>query len=905
MSRLMWVVMLVCLFARAAVAAPAAGDADFLAGLDAMEGGQWPQAADAFGRAVATDDEAANYRLMRGVAALLCGDAKTAQNELTRAYRLNPKDVATMRWTAGVYRFNGDAIGASRICPPSDYRGPQEACEQYSQALRFRAQDKKGIAAARQYLEREAKALAAGFKKDQPGLVAATYDRAKQAIRDGKPADAMHDLEAILSKDPLNDDVLSWHAKALVQLGRFSSARVELTHLLANHTNGAEYYALRSICEAKLGNIARAKSDWAAATQYGADAVKQYDAAVQATINSERDRTNDPVNVPLKAFNDAIDRGDPIDKLVEAATELAKTQNAHRKLWDETYQDRRRELSDKAFAGGERVTLAPLMDLGTFLYREADMPGEQLGPGGAYRAFRFGGIAQRNRELTDALAIFDQVLALDPKNALAITWKAAIQLEYGTWDEGTRLVDQALAIRNDIPELLELLSRIQDNAAQTNNYEATNLRTAKSWIEFGVNFDVLWTRYPSQEELQRAAALQQAAEQMWANAEANLRAAIAARAGTADGFYFDALLKQHAGDMDGAIASFAKAAEMDKSSRRNRVAWIGALAKANRTDEAAAAQSAFMQERQTTATAFIAQAWSDIDRTAFKSARANLAKATEIDPTDERCFAYRAVIDTADSKNDEAAKYYLAALAQEEARLRLDGKTLSPDSKDAISCDEAGMAMLFNLRRAARFEQLGKKDDQLASLQFNVALARRIGDAALQSGGKLDRAVLPNTTDPKAWAPKTAWNMAAWSHALCGNLLVKLGRADEALPLFSKIADGPETADIYDPQCLCLAGQVRLQMAKQDRRQSRMWMANAANLTRVGEEEQQQIVQAMAGNATQDNPDAMMKSQTMMMRLHNFGAQTIFEGGYDYRQNPNYKGSFDPGPDDVAREGIH
>jgi tetratricopeptide (TPR) repeat protein len=902
MSRRMWpVVALVCLVVRLAGAAPAAGDADFLPGLDAMEAGQWPQAAESFGKAVATDDEAGNYRLMRGVALLLAGDAKTAQTELTRAYRLNPKDVLTKRWTAGVYRFNGDPMGASKICSPSDYRGPQEACEQYSQKLRFSAQDKKGIAAAREYLEREAKSLAATFKKDQPGLVVATYDRAKQAIRDGKPAEAMHDLEAILSKDPLNDDVLSWHAKALVQLGRFSSARVELTHLLANHTNGAEFYALRSVCEAKLGNVARAKSDWAAANQYGADVAKQYEVAFNATIGGERDRANEPIGAAAKAFNDAIERGDPIDKLVEAATELAKTHNAHRKLWDETYQDQRRTLDDAARASPQSVDA--LMALGTFFYREADMPGEQLGPGGAYRAFRFGGSAQRIRDLRDALAIFDRVLALDPKNALAITWKAAIQLEYGSWEEGKKLVEQALAIRSDIPELLELLARILDNAARVNNYEATNLRTTKSWTEFGIDYDVLWTRYPSQAELQRAAALQAEAERMWAAAEANLRAAIEARRGTADGFYFDGLLKRHAGDGDGAIASFAKAAEMDKSSRRNRVAWITALGKAGRTDEAGAAQAAFMQERQTTATASIAQAWADIDRTAFKSARVNLTKATEIDPTDERCVAYLAVIATADEKHEQAAKFYLGSLAQEEARLRLDGKTLSPDSKDTISCEDAGMAMLFNLRRAARFELMGKKDDQLASLQFNVALARRIGDAALRAGGKLDRAVLPNTTDVKAWAPKTAWNMAAWSHALAGHVLVQLGRADEALPLFAQIADGPETPDVYDPQCLCLAGQLRLEMAKRDRRQSRMWMTNAATLTRVSQEEAEAITGGLP--PVGDNPEAFMRAQSLQMRLRFFGAQDVIEGGYDYRQNPNYKGSFDPGPDDVAREGIH
>ena len=64
------------------------------------------------------------------------------------------------------------------------------------------------------------------------------------------------------------------------------------------------------------------------------------------------------------------------------------------------------------------------------------------------------------------MSLFDRVLAIDEKNAYALTWKAALQLEYGNWNTGQQLVQQAMAIRQDIPELLELLSRVLDSATQ-------------------------------------------------------------------------------------------------------------------------------------------------------------------------------------------------------------------------------------------------------------------------------------------------------------------------------------------------------------------------------------------------------------------------------------------------------
>src|SRR5262245_19044599 len=100
------------------------------------------------------------------------------------------------------------------------------------------------------------------------------------------------------------------------------------------------------------------------------------------------------------------------------------------------------------------------MPLGKFLYIESEIPGEQLSPGGTYRPFRFNTPYTREQEILRADKTFDQVLAIDPKNAEALAWKASIRIDRRDFDGGEQLVSRALAINPELPQLLELLARI-------------------------------------------------------------------------------------------------------------------------------------------------------------------------------------------------------------------------------------------------------------------------------------------------------------------------------------------------------------------------------------------------------------------------------------------------------------
>jgi predicted Zn-dependent protease len=897
-----------CIFwlAAPARAADKAGQTDYLAGLDALANSKWSNAVQSFTAAVAANDEDAGYHLALGISQLANGDAKKAVAETTRAHRLNGKDLTIRRWTAGAYRYAGDENTAAGIDDSSDWPGVQQACQEYAQAMKYE-HNAKVIADKKAAFEGQIIAFAKTARGDRPEVAQAVRQRISDDVTAGKYNEALADLQPLLSKDPLDEDLLLLQATAWVGKHRCDMARRELTHILSVRSDLSVGYALRAVAEVSIGNPARSQSDWALAQHYDSAKAQEWAKVVStATAAAGPDLSTASPHDAWNKLRDAALADAPFDQLGALALTLAKIENAHRVHWDEQYQDQRRKLEDAVRSNGNDVNA--LLALGVFLYREVNIPGEQLGPGGAYRAFRTGGGLQRTRDLTYALSNFDRVLAIDPKNALALTWKAAIQLEYGDWNTGEQLVQQALAIRQDIPELLELLSRVLDSAAQTKSYEAVNLRTPKTWTQFGVTYSVIWTRYPSSQDLNRADALNDAAQQLWDSSATSLRSAVAARAGTADGFYFSALLKARDQDAS-AIDDFKKAAELDPQNRRNRDAYIRALRRSGQDDAAAAEQEKFTLEHETTATVRLAYAWSDIDRTAFRSAATDLDQAVGIDPADSRIAAYQATILSAQNKLEESARWYTMALAQEEAMLELDNKTIKTDVKNpaSLSIDEAGFALLLNLRRAARYEQLNQQTERAAALEWNCVIGNRIDPTRRQAAIKAERAVLPNTFNGKAWAPKSAWNMVAWSHVLAGHCAAVEGKWDAALAHFRVVADASETPDIYDPQALAIAGKTRIDWGRKDSDAGarQKWLADAATLTRLSNTEIARVGTLVAQASGLQGSNRTFAEQQVTLPLYKFRSMPVISGGYDYRNNPNYQGSSDPGPDDLQRQKIH
>ena len=265
-------------------------------------------------------------------------------------------------------------------------------------------------------------------------------------------------MQTALDANPYDSNALYLHARCLLAKGYLYGApqRVNAPVLTALTTFGPGY-AVRSVVEARLGSIDRGKADYELATRFDAKAAAQVNKDyVQAVADSQADASGNPATL-YQALVKAAPGNDNADALIPAATSVVRAQNNVRKRWDETYQDRLRVLESDL--RDDPKSVVNLMTLGKFLYIESDIPGEQLSPGGKYRPFRFNTQFTRDQEILRADKTFDQILAIDPKNAEALTWKAAIRLDHGNWDDGEALVNQAIQINPELPQLLELLAR--------------------------------------------------------------------------------------------------------------------------------------------------------------------------------------------------------------------------------------------------------------------------------------------------------------------------------------------------------------------------------------------------------------------------------------------------------------
>lgn len=877
--------------------APPAGSESYLEGLDAMEAKHWPDAVAALSKSVEADDEKATYHTARGIAEMLAGDTKAAKEDLDRALRLDRNDETTQRWAAGLYRMTGDANTAARIRSPADYQGIQEAAENAGRGPRHLNSPAEANKAKVQ-LEGFAVQYASDMKASHPELTQILVARMKRNFDAGRFDDALKDLPAIQRAYPLDPVVLYYHACCLRATGDLTTAREELTRVLTAKTDYAAAYSERAIVNLRLGNLARARKDMQRCAQYEpADANAMRPEFEKELAAYKSDPAGADLSVLYANLVKAAGSGQSSDELAPLADALLQASNAHRKRWDELYQDRLCALED---AVRQKPNDVPrLMAMGEFLYRESDPGGETEGPGGRYIPFRYNGNDESNREITRADQIFDQVLALDPQNAMAMTWKAAIRLENDNWPDGEAWVNKALAIRADIPELLELLTRVLDSSASVKQYQATDLRTPKTWYTFGIDVTWIHTHNPTDEELSRADRLENSANALWNRAQASLIAAVRGKAGTADGFYYDGLLQLRGNDLEAAARDFEQAAKMEPDSKRDRDALAQAYRKLGRIDDAVREKESFVLSRQTTAVTRLAQAWTEIDRTATRSARATLDGAAGIDPADSRIPAYEASLATIEKKPADAVKWYNVALALEQARAVEHGCSLEEKSRRLLDADDVSLTLLMNLRAAARLGEMKQPDLQLKYLQRNF-IGSHMTPSAREAAST--RAVLPNLNDPHPTTPRKTINLLAWSHVNAAYLLLAQGQKDEAEKNFEMVWKWPHIGDLFEAQQLACAGSLRLRMAKSDPDQAlhSQWLASASKRRGLSNQECDRVNKIlMTGYDPYKDPTRLQRVQNQMMELWKYRDQTAVPGGYDARNNPNYVGTDDRGPDDA------
>ena len=377
--------------------------------------------------------------------------------------------------------------------------------------------------------------------------------------------------------------------------------------------------------------------------------------------------------------------------------------------------------------------------------------------GAEFRTYRLVNADGRTQELAQASKDVDTALQLDPKNILAVTTKAELLIRDGQWADAETLLRQALATNPNEPRVLRLFGRVMDYAASCRDYKAYQLRSSQSWI----SGEFLWTRYPSQADLDNADQLNQQGDQIYAIGSSAIAAAAEAQKGTADGFDYAFVIARRNGQTDEAISDLQQAIKLAPDRPEYCDALGDLYEEKGMLFDAAQTRATGANLIQTTAAPMLRLAWQQIPMTQYKEARISLDCAMALDPADPRSAAYLSVVDGEDEKPDEAHAWMVVAAAQDEAKARMEGRSATTTAIGQLPAAEVALGITLDVRAADSYLQLKQKEPALQLFDLAIAVAARVPSADLN----IDNAssMLPSSSgggDPGVTIPPCTVSMS-------------------------------------------------------------------------------------------------------------------------------------------------
>lgn len=716
--------LVVALFAMPG--APAQVDG-YLAGLDALERGAFEEAVATLMSVVEADGESADAHVALGVACLFHEKLALARKHLELADRLRGNHKPTRLWLASAVAMDGGLFEDTKIYAAATRDPFETAVREMSRRYgdptfrRIRLNEVDPRAAATQAAERARfPALARMFvERTKPAgakLGGALRARGLAAFAAGRCSEAYADLRHVLRSQPDDLDVRFAVAGCELALGVLEGARADYTRCLT------------------------ARHDWREARAGLARA--------QAALSEPK-----PAPVTLEK---ALSGERSVDELIRFT-------QSRRLRADETYEAGLRAARER----GERT------ELGAFLYENATTvltewvePRAQPAPCRPQRP---------DAELAEAIAVLDQALAANGKDVKALVFRAACHIERFEWAAARAKIERALDLDPREPAVLGVLARVLDQSARVQAAAAADLRAVKTWSDYWY----IYYRYPSQAELQQAAALEAQARWLQERARSSLVQAAAAAKGTADGDYHAARLAAWDGDREAARAALESAVARDP---RHRAAWtmlIEICGRLGDTDAAYHAQHAAANLSHTTAAPMLKLAWLHVQRTAFDTAAQALAKAAATDPADPRVAAYIGVIVEAKGDVTNAHRWYALARSLDAAVQRFAGVFFDDAAQD-LAAGDAARQMQLALRTARTALATGGAELAESTCAAALALYERVPEA--ERYAPVPGAMLPDVPDDPgrlAEAPNVE-TIACWLRLRHGNACEALGRHADA-----------------------------------------------------------------------------------------------------------------------------
>lgn len=721
-------------FAFALILQDPPGGLDYVEGAEALSRGDWTSATAAFAKAVGKESENSDYYAARGAALALSEKLDEARKDLERALQLDSKNVNARLWMACVVAMKGQFGMDTQFYPfatrdlfesrlrevTKDYGWPsfeEQSGESTPESLRKRERAKK-----------EFPELAARFGHrilSHRAAAPSLYALARKRFDEGKHDDALASFDRVLAARPDDPDVMFYHAECLRHLERYPQARVELTRVLTLQPGWKSAYIGRALCAAKMGDVRRARMDIESAMQIDPEFTRKTAIDWGKIPGGEE---------PNEALLDSV-------KNEEDAGRLMIVAGGRKKRHDEWYQDRLKELEE----GKDPAAL------GDFLQTYAHVIGLRAEPRGPLQPIRLG---NENTELNRAEKLLDQALKDNPDNITALAARTSIYMKRGGWAEAEGLIRRGLALQPNNIRILELFAEILEHAALMKRMKAADLREVKTWSDA----DYIYWRYPSAADREAADAYDRQADKLFQSARAYLEKA--AEQKTAEGFYCKALLAWRDNRVDEARGALAESIQLKPEGRTYRL--LVSVENA-RGDVLAAleAQSSYVNLYHTSAVPLLRSVWDYARATRWESARKILFRAAQIDPTDPRIMAYRAVIDEAEGKFDDALHAFRVAL------------WLTPAQDRVRTGFRLRMArMLFHAGRFQEVETLLSQD------LFNEATLNRY-----DLPNEIYLAMLPDPNINSTVVPMND-NLAsqiAWTHVWTGAAKFHLKKYEDAI----------------------------------------------------------------------------------------------------------------------------
>jgi Flp pilus assembly protein TadD len=572
-----------------------------------------------------------------------------------------------------------------------------------------------------------------------------------------------------------------------LNLGRYVSARRASTLLLNDQPTNASALLRRAWSAARMGDSTRTRADLESAARIDPASTAKLRPKIEADLAAIR--PSGSVSSLLAALNEAARQGLPLKDLIARARNLHLAWASQRIIYEERYSSDRASFESSLRSQPSSADVRA--NYARYLINEADINrrGYSLEPRPVIEALRIGFNAPR--ELARAQTLIDQALTLNANHVRSLLLKAIILDRLGRFAEGKPFVDRAMRLAPNDPEALRLRSEYLWSANNDALNAASNLRTPT--IE-GVrtydqgNYRVTETTYrdPSNYDRSRADSLDQSATELRAGARAAQEAAIRASAGTPEGFIL--LAEQQSVNKRFAEARSTLTQGLAKFPRSLLIheAFVRFAKRTRDLDLEDDEQSAALNLLESTAAPKLRKAWRAILRTDWPTANAALDEATLLYPTDARTFAYCAILLEQLNQRPQAARYWLTALAVEEALLSFDD---SPSSS-GVSRSPSSLGLVL----ALRLRIIGNaKDSPLAEEIARDATAHA---SRIQPGDRsmlLWRALFPDPTIEESpgrdkqgrfrWAPNAA-TMAAAAQVAYGRALSAAGNPASARTQF-------------------------------------------------------------------------------------------------------------------------